>query len=334
MHNQITPEDVKDIQQLLRFDEKTPLIKMVEITNKMQELVIDILTEKNDETITEFPHVEIGMQSKVAELIAKTCVQKSNCEVATEQLNCYGYNSIIVITFIGHPLFVKLAFDCYVAMARVLNWNYQSHINNIAPSLHKSCIESLDEVALSYYFFYKSLFDVVDFRYGAKHWEKVEDLEPCFELINNINIDSINKKVINELIELNKNNNCGNIVSVNPEKYGFVNNIPHHLGLLIFCANMFDCKLTGIEHAHRHNVQISSYQEKIDATIMTYQTLCNFVNKKANRFFSILIKKLGGQCAIDPDEILTGVLEIALKKHIANIVMAKLGSALRFKGMK
>lgn len=28
MHNQITPEDVKDIQQLLRFDEKTPLIKM------------------------------------------------------------------------------------------------------------------------------------------------------------------------------------------------------------------------------------------------------------------------------------------------------------------
>ena len=332
MHNQITPEDVKDIQQLLRFDEKTPLIKMVEITNKMQELVIDILTEKNDETITEFSHVEIGMQSKVAELIAKTCVQKSNCEVATEQLNCYGYTAVIRINFIGHPLFVKLAFDCYVAMSRVLNWNYQSHIKNITLSLHKRCIDYLDELALSYYFFYKSLFDVVDFRYGAKHWEKVEDIKPCFDLINNINTDSINKKVINKLIELNKNNNCGNIVSVNPEKYGFMNYIPHHVRLLRFCANLFDCELTGIEHAHMHNVQISSYQEKIDATIMTYQTLCDFVNKKANRFFSIL--KKSGWCAIDSSELLQGVLEIALKKHIANIVMAKLDSALRFKGMK
>ena len=81
MHNQITPEDVKDIQQLLRFDEKTPLIKMVEITNKMQELVIDILTEKNDETITKFSKIEIGMQPKVAELVAKTCGQKANCEI-------------------------------------------------------------------------------------------------------------------------------------------------------------------------------------------------------------------------------------------------------------
>ncbi|MCT6880733.1 MAG: hypothetical protein M3Z51_00040 [Snodgrassella alvi] len=332
MHNQITPEDVKDIQQLLRFDEKTPLIKMVEITNKMQELVIDILTEKNDETITKFSKIEIGMQPKVAELVAKTCGQKANCEITAELLKSYGYTAVIRINFIGHPLFVKLAFDCYVAIGRVLNWNYQSHIKNITPSLHKRCIDYLDELALSYYFFYKSFFDVVDFRYEAKRWEKVEDIEPCFELLNNINTDSINKKVINELIELKKNNNCGSIVSVNPEKYGFMNYIPHHVRLLRFCANLFDCELTGIEHAHMHNVQISSYQEKIDATIMTYQTLCDFVNKKANRFFSIL--KKSGWCAIDSSELLQGVLEIALKKHIANIVMAKLDSAVRFKGMK
>ena len=321
MHNQITPEDVKDIQQLLRFDEKTPLKKMVEILGRSHELVMEIKHKKNDKTIIGVPRVETGMHKNVARKIASACVEKFDCAVDIQERQSQGFIDALQMEFVGHPVFVKLVFDCYFAVANVFYWNTQTSIKNI--SLHKRSLEYCDALSYSAYLLYMFLFDNINCQYGGKYWGKIEDVEPCLELINNINTDSINKKIINQLIKINKNNNCGNIVSVNPENYGFTSHKLYHLSTLKFCTTLFNCELT--EHGY-----LNGHQKKIDAIMMICQKLCKFVDRETKRFLFILIKKLGGKRALNAKKTeAIGILEIALKKHIDNIVMVKLDSALR-----
>ena len=327
MNNQITTEDVKDIQQLLRFDEKTPLKKMVEILGRIRELVIEINYKKNDKTRIGMLRVDFGIRKNLARKLANICVEKVfKSAIQLQPQRSQGGITKLQMEFVGHPILVELAGDCYFAVRRVIDWNSQASIKNI--TLHKRSLEYCDAFSYNAYVLYMYLFDRINLQYGGKYWGKIEDVEPCLELINNINIDRINKKLINQLIRINKYNNCGDIVSVDPEKYGFISCQPYHSSLLKFCTTLFNCELT--EHGY-----LNGHQKKIDAAMMICQTLCKFVDRETNRFLSILIKKLGGKRALDTENTeAIEILEFTLQKHIANLVIVKLDSALRFKGMK